>query len=146
MLRRIGLFLTLVFIGVESKVWANGDKNKHVNYFFHGACCIVALSFSPLYQPDVKIVGLTNGRAAEAHMYVVVAAFYSAMLYLARYRGDLKTKPSKKVALEFNIRSSALLLFYGLFWYLMPVLHTYGHYGVLHWSPFDTLVIDLRKY
>lgn len=137
----------MVFVGVESRYLASGELNKKVNIVIHGLCFFIALGLAPLYQPNVKIIGVTSGRGPGAggdFLTILMVLFFSVCLYLARYRKDFRTKPSKSVVREYNIRSVSLLLLYGMFFFLMPVIHNYFHYGIVYLNPCELLVIDGR--
>lgn len=137
----------MILFGVESRYMEKEGKKKSVNFAFHALCFFIALCFSPLYEPNVQIIGVTSGRGPGPGgdiLSVVVPILLCAILYAGRYRGDFKNKPSKSVVREYNIRSVSLLLLYGLFFFTMPVLNNYFHYGIVYLNPCELLVIDGR--
>ncbi|HBC3404965.1 TPA: hypothetical protein KDY05_002241 [Vibrio parahaemolyticus] len=143
--KNIPRYLKLVFFGIESRYMQNGDSKKSVNFAFHALCFVIALLLSPMYQPNVKIIGVTSGRGPGAggdFLSILMLIVLTAILYAARYRGNFKTKPTSKVAREYNVRSATLLFIYCLFFYSMPVINNYRHYGILYFNPFELLVID----
>lgn len=144
--KKISGYLKLVFLELNRAICKRVIQ-KSVNFAFHALCFVIALLLSPLYQPNIKIIGVTSGRGPGAggdFLSILMLIVLTAILYAARYRGNFKTKPTTKVAREYNVRSAILLFIYCLFFYSMPVINNYCHYGILYFNPFELLVIDGR--